>query len=140
MYLGDTHYCNYGANWFIKFGTSLYQQITDIPVGSDSAPFMASLFLYYYEDKWIWKTKRKDLVATQKFGNVFHFIDDLTSINDGREFKKALHKIYPPELGLKKENTLPFEASFLDLNIKIWNKKFMLGLCDKSDFFLFSIV
>ena len=51
MLSGDTHYCNYGTNWFIKFGTSLYQQIINIPVGSDSAPFMASLFLYYYEDK-----------------------------------------------------------------------------------------
>ena len=63
-------------------------------MGSDYALFMTSLFLYYFEDKWIWKTKRKYFKIAQKLGNFFRFIDALTAINDGGEFEKALHKIY----------------------------------------------
>lgn len=51
------------------------------------------------------------------------FIDDLTAINDGGEFEKALDEIYPPELELRRTYTSPFEALFLDLNIKSSNKK-----------------
>ena len=91
-------------------------------MGSDPAFFMANLFQYYFEDKIIWKTRRKDLVIAQQI--VFsRFIDDLTAINDGGEFQKALDEIYPPELRLRTTYTSPFEALFLDLNIKISNKK-----------------
>ena len=41
------------------------------------------------------------------------FTDDLAAINNGGEFKKALCKMFPPELELRKENISPFEASFL---------------------------
>ena len=64
-------------------------------------------------------TKRKDLVTAPKhFAMFFPFINDLTAINDGVEFEKALNEIYPPELYLKKQYTSPFELLFLDLNIK----------------------
>ena len=109
-------------------------------MGSDPAPFMANLFLFYFEDKWIRKTKRKDLILARKFGNVFRFIDDLAAINDSGEFEKVIQEIYPPELELKKENVNNTEASFLDLDIKIRNNKFVLGLYDKREHFPFSIV
>ena len=109
-------------------------------MGSDPAPFMANLFLFYYEDKWIRKTKRKDLIKARMFCNTFRFIDDLAAINDHGEFENVYKEIYPPELELKKESTSITEASFLDLNIKIINNKFSLSLYDKRDFFPFSIV
>ena len=62
-------------------------------MGSDLAPFMANLFAYCYEEKWIRKTKRKYLIIGQKLGAVSRFIDDLTAINDAREFENALHEI-----------------------------------------------
>ena len=43
-------------------------------------------------------------------------------------------------LHLNKENLDNLEASFLDLEIKIENGKFIVGLFDKTDNFLFSIV
>lgn len=68
-------------------------------------------------------------VATQKFGNVFHFIDDLTAIKDGGEFTKVLHeRSYPAEIQLKNENRSTFKTAFLDPHIKILNEKFTLGL------------
>ena len=127
-------------NCYFRFGKNVYQQIIGIPMGSDPEPFMANLFLYYFEDKWMRKTKRKDLILARQFGNVFRFIDDLAAINDGGEFENVFQDIYPPELELKQENHNNTEASFLDLDIKIENNKFVLGLYDKRDYFPFSIV
>ena len=53
------------------------------------------------------------------------FIVDLSVvINAGGEFGKVYHEIYPPKLQLRRENSSENEASFLDLDIKIINKKF----------------
>ena len=54
---------------------------------SHPAPFMANLFLFYYEDKRIQKIKRKDVNQAKKFP--FRFIDDLAVINDGGDFEKV---------------------------------------------------
>ena len=40
-----------------------------IPMGSDPAPVIAKLFLYYSEQ--LRKTKKKDLVTARKFNNFF---------------------------------------------------------------------
>ena len=47
-----------------------------IPMGSDPAPVIAKLFLYYSGDKQLRKTKKKDLVTARKFDNFFRLIDD----------------------------------------------------------------
>ena len=48
-------------NCIYKFGTRIYQQILNFPVRCDPAPFMANLFLYYCDDKWISTKKEKVL-------------------------------------------------------------------------------
>ena len=84
--------------------------------------------------------KKNDLIKARKLCNIFRFIDDLNSINDGGEFESNYSNIYPEELQLGKENTDKHEASFLDLNIKIKDGKFHFGLFDKRDSFCFSII
>ena len=49
----------------------------------DLAPFMANLFLYYYENKWILKTEKSNLTHARLFGNTFRFSDDLVAVHDG---------------------------------------------------------
>ena len=49
--------------------------------------------------------KKNDLIKARKLCNVFRFIDDLNSINDGAEFESSYSNIYPKELQLGKENT-----------------------------------
>ena len=111
-----------------EFGAK-YTSRSGIPIGSDTPPFMPNLFLYYYEDKLIRITNRKELVIARQFviagqfDNVSQCIDDLTDINVGRESKEALNEILPPALELKMENASLFIASFLDLDIKTSNKK-----------------
>ena len=36
-------------NIYIRFGTKLYRQIVGIPMGTNCAPLVADLFLFYYE-------------------------------------------------------------------------------------------
>ena len=83
---------------------------------------------------------KNDLIKTRKFCNIFRFIGDLKSINDGGKFESNYSNIYSEELQLGKENTDKHEASFLDLNIKIKDGKFYFGLFDKRDSFPFSIL
>ena len=84
--------------------------------------------------------KKNDLIKARKLCNIFRFIDDLNSINDGGEFESIYSNIYPQELQLRKENTDKHEASFRYLDIKIKGRKSHFGLFDKRDSFLFSIV
>ena len=48
--------------------------------------------------------------------------------------------IYPEELELGKENSNNLNASFLDLDIKVKEGQFQMGLFDKRDAFPFTIV
>ena len=127
-------------NCFFKIGNKLFRQIIGIPMGSDPAPFFANLFLYFYESKWLKELKRIDLSRARRFGNTFRFIDDLTAINDGGEFERCFRDIYPSELKLKKENVGSLDATFLDLELSITDRKFNIKLFDKRDAFPFIIV
>ena len=101
---------------------------------------MPIFFLFFYESRWLNKTKKSNNILARKFGKTFRFIDDLNAINDGGEFEKIFSEIYPPELELKKENTDNNHATFLDLEITIINGRMETKLYDKRDAFPFSII
>ena len=46
-------------NCYFTVGPKIFCQIVGIPMGSDPAPFFANLFLYFYESKWIKRTKEE---------------------------------------------------------------------------------
>ena len=68
---------------------------------------------------------------------MFRYIDDLTVIDDGGEFEKVCHEMYPPELELKRAKSSDKEASFSDLDIKIYYKRFSVSFYDKRLLFIF---
>ena len=72
--------------------------------------------------------------------NTFRYIDDISPINDKGNFIKYKSEIYPKELELSKENLGTTEATILDLNIKIENDKFNIGIYDKTDNYNFKVV
>ena len=86
------------------------KQVIEIPIGSYSAPFFWNLFFYYYESKWINRTKKADSRRDWCFENVFRFIDDLTELNDCVE--KHFHEIYPPELELGTKTLVIYKDHF----------------------------
>ena len=70
---------------------------------------------------------------------MFRFINDLTALNNGADFKQYLRN-YPPELVLMKENLCNNEGAFLDLLFTVENDQFSIQLCDKRYDLPFSIV
>ena len=126
-------------NCFFTLGDRIFRQTIGIPMGSDPAPFMANLFLYYYESNYVKKVKKKDIFIARKFRHTYRFIDDLLAVNDDGEFEKCFKDIYPEELELKKEHGGE-NVAFLDLSISMKGRLFQTSLYDKRDNFPFSIV
>ena len=101
---------------------------------------IANLLLYYYKSRRIKDPQKNDLIKARELRNVFRFIDDLSEINDAGIFESNFRDIYPEELELCKKNDNNAETKFLDLDIKLKNNTFQIGLFDKRGSFPFSIV
>ena len=126
-------------NSYFTFGEKFFRQIIGIPMGSDPAPFMANLFLYHFESKWVNNLKKDSLHKARLFRNTFRYIDDLLTINDNNEFLNSFKEIYPQELQLNLEHS-GNEVTFLDLHIIKEDGHLSTKLFDKRDEFPFSIV
>ena len=62
------------ANCFFTVGKHVFQQVIGIPMGTDPAPFMANLFLYYYENKFMKELLKR---INELLGNLVMFRDIL---------------------------------------------------------------
>ena len=60
--------------------------------------------------------------------------------NDNIHFEQMVHRIYPAELQLNKDNASDTESAFLDLNLSIHNDTVSTKRYDKRDAFDFDIV
>ena len=79
----------------------VFRQIIGIAMGSDPAPFIANLFLYLYENRFLNKLKKEDLRRARKLRHVSRFIDDLITLNDDEEFLRSCLDIYPQGNGIE---------------------------------------
>ena len=106
----------------------------------DPDPFLANLFLTYYEIHWIKHLQRTDYGRARKYNNNFRFIDDLGTINNRGKLQRSHNQIYPEELLLNKENEVDTNLTLLNIEIKIECGRFGYYLYDTRDNFEFSIV
>ena len=102
-------------NIYVRFGGQLFRQMVGIPMGTNCAPLLADLFLYFCEneflDKLIKEGKRK---LARKFNLSYRYIDDLISF-DNKRFKEFISDIYPKELTISETIESTLVASYLDL-------------------------
>ena len=84
-------------NIYVRFGSSVFRQVIGIPMGTNSAPLLADLFLHTFECDFMVKTMKHDLTKAIQFSNTFRYVDDLFSINN-EDFGNYISAIYPPEL------------------------------------------
>ena len=124
---------------YFQVGNLMLKQCIGIPMGIDPAPFWANLHLYSYEYKFIKSLMKTNPKLAMKFRFAVRFIDDECNLNDGGEFGRSFHLIYPEDLELKCEHQ-GSHATFLDLEINIENNIFVYKLFDKRDTFPFFIV
>ena len=107
------------GNAFFQVDSEIFRQVIGIPMGSDPAPFIANLFLYIYENRFLTTLKMTDLSRAKNLRHVFRFIDDLIALNDNDEFMRSHKDIYPPEMEVTVENDTKYSASYLDLAIDL---------------------
>ena len=128
-------------NIYVRFGSSVFRQVIGIPMGTNSAPLLADLFLHTFECDFMVKTMKHDITKASQFSNTFRYIDDLLSINNV-DFGNYISAIYPPELQLTDTSTSSTEVCYLDTHIKTGDTTipFRISIYDKRDDFTFRIV
>lgn len=99
-----------GARTRYKLGT---------PNGSYLAQFMAILFLYYFDDKQVFNSRKSYLHKACRFTNVFYFTDDLYAVIEICLFETHFREIYIGKLEFKRENVW---TSFLNIGTEIRDK------------------
>jgi hypothetical protein len=128
-------------NIFVTFGDKCFRQTIGIPMGTDCAPFLANLFLYSYEYKWIDKQRKlKKFHLLKRFRCCSRYIDDLCLVNNDNLMKKCRSDIYPKELKLVPDESDGLTSPFLDLNMTIRDGCVYTSIYDKRDAFDFPIV
>jgi len=128
-------------NAIFSVGNRAYRQIIGIPMGTDPAPFMANLYLFYYEFQYMTRLTDEDFgVAKRFYGHTKRFIDDLVTLNNNSHLEENWKNIYPHQLVLNKENEEDSKASFLDIDIQIKCSCFDTKIYDKRDAFNFDII
>ena len=109
-------------------------------MGTNCAPLVADLFLFYYERGFMLSlsaNNQSDVI--EAFNSTSRYLDDLLNI-DNPYFEQMVGQIYPTELQLNKANSSDTEAPFLDLNLSITNGIVSSKIYDKRDDFNFEIV
>ena len=73
------------------------REVIETSIGSDQGAFLANLFLYYSENKWILNLNQSNLHKVNSFANIFRYIDELYIVNHNCLIEKHLGDIYPEE-------------------------------------------
>ena len=127
-------------NIYVTFDNIVYHQVIGIPMGTDCAPVVANLFLFYYEHKYIANLDDLDLELQYSFTEfTSRYIDDLLVLNDNDIFPSIMADIYPIEMQLLPTHDSNTRVTFLDLDISVKNKMFQCSLYDKRNDFNFKV-
>ena len=107
-------------------------------MGTNCAPLLADLFLYYFEaDSMQELLRKKDKKLAISFNSPFRYIDDVLSLNNSK-FGDYVERIYPIELEIKDTTDTVKSVSYLDLHLEIDNEgRLKTKLYDKRDDFSF---
>ena len=106
-------------NIFIRLGSKLYKQIVGIPMGTNTAPLVADLFLFCYERGFrlsLLDNNQTDII--EALNSTSRYLDDLLNV-DNPNFEHMVGQIYHTELQVNKANSSDTEALFWDLNLSI---------------------
>ena len=127
-------------NAYIIHRGSVYRQIVGIPMGTNSAPHMANIYLHVYEYEYINRLiENNEVDKLNKLTNIFRFQDDLFAVNDTNIFENVLDDVYPKEMKISKTNISTCKCSYLDLLVSIYKGKFRISLFDKRDDYKFKV-
>ena len=130
-------------NTYVINGAVIRRQRVGLPMGTNCAPSLSNVFLYFYESRFIDRTMMVSIYRAAQFHITFRYIDDVLSI-DNSLWQEAIDQrlIYPRELSLA--DTSPVSAAdpvhFLGMDIVGTDgDRFRLSVYDKRDDFPFPV-
>ena len=130
-------------NTYVKFGDTIFKQILGIPMGGNASPFIADLYLAWNEYNYMYELGKSKTESDKKLAKLLsrnsRYIDDIAVINY-LGFGKIAKQIYHPSLVLESSGFGYHFDTFLDLLIRIWNGKFIIGIYHKVDDFNFEVI
>ena len=115
----------------MQVGNKVFRQCVGIPMGTDCAPLLANLYLFYFEYRYMHGLLKNNFCMARRFSNTVRYIDDLLTLNNP-SFANEITNIYPPELVLKRTTESTTMVSYLDISITILESKYVY---DKRDDF-----
>ena len=108
-------------------------------MGTNCAPLVADLFLFYERDFIMSLSNDKQADIIDAFNTTSRYLDDILSINNVY-FDTMVCQKYPSKLQLNKANTSDTKAAFLELHLSISNDIVSTKIYDKRDDFDFESV
>ena len=83
-------------NFLIRFGTKLYRQVVEIPMGTNCAPLVVDLFLFCYERDFVMSlSDAKQADGIDVFNSTSRYLDDILNITNVY-FDNMVSQIYLP--------------------------------------------
>ena len=139
--LRSLHYILYET--YVKFAGNIFKQTKGIPMGGNASPFIADLCLAWAEYTFMMDLSQSnepaDIELCKLLSNNSRYIDDISVLNY-LSFGDLSKRIYHEEL-LLEESTFGYHYDhFLDLNIRIFAEKFVVGIYHKVDDFDFEVI
>ena len=128
---------------YIVYHGVVFRQCIGIPMGINSAPYFANIYLHAFEYSYLQKliSEGKEDIAKLLSDNTHRYQDDCISINDNGIFGIHYADMYDGSaMELKNTNTSRDKSNFLDLTISIYRGKFIFQSYDKRNDFNFKVV
>ena len=122
-------------NSFVVFNDCVYRQVVGIPMGTNSGPHIANIYLHQYEyDYFIYLYENDMKEELANLEHIFRFQDDLISFNDNGYLEACISNIYPPEMIVNKTNISVRKSNFFPPNafLRRRRKKALLRVNDRG--------
>ena len=130
-------------NTFVQFAGNVFKQTQGIPMGGNASPFIADLCLAWAEYCYMMELSKSkdenDIKLARRLSNNSRYIDDISVLNY-LGFGGLAKKIYHHSLVLEESTTGYHHDHFLDLNVRIHNQTFVIGIYHKVDDFSFEVI